>query len=832
MKEKVKKVEVRIIAVILAIVFSVFGFTGLMPAIANDQGAEQSTVETKPAEDESAVNEKAEKVEKSEEKETAGENEKAEEKAEEKDSSGEKSEEKPGKKEKAKEKKNAKALRKAPEKVSEIYLNGSKGDDSKDGTSPENAVKTFGKARELAKDNQDIKTIWVTGTVNVSGDVTLEGTNASIKRDSGYGGNLLRVSRGNDETRFHDITIDGNKDNLSASVKYVYSLIDINGGKALIENGTVLENNKVFSSSGQTSSGGAVTVDSGSDVTMSGGVIKNNSANWGGGVYVNTADFHMSGGEIRDNHAYVNYREDEGHGSGGGILVWNGASSGSVVDISGDALIENNKADQRGGGISLSALYASNSLITLNMNGGTINGNSAGCAGGGIFVQAGMDKDKKSIANISGGRITNNRMDGSGYGNKAFGGGGIYVNGVKYGDWAYGELQLTNAIITDNYAKQTGGGYAACPISHTNIDINEGLALYGNDNGLKNLSKGADAFILRMMGGGYGLHGGNPQYSFSRRMLGGVPNNWINGNKGYLPYNQYKGELTEEEETLDLYTESVGNELTKKLGKVIISGNYSATKGGGIGSNGEVHIGTDNEKTSVSVEKKWVEGKYAEVPESVQVELLANIGDGEEYVIQTVYLNRDSKWKTTFEDLPVKAGGYDLTYSVREKPVDGYTAEVTGSEKDGFVITNTPVEKTEVSVKKVWDDKNNAEGIRPEEIIVKLLADGKDTGKTITLNKANGWKGTFTNLLKKENDRDIVYTVREDEVKGYTSEISGDAEKGFVITNRHEVVPPKKDETPKTGDNENPGIYLVTLGGSAALVYYAYLARKRDKAQG
>lgn len=57
----------------------------------------------------------------------------------------------------------------APSIITEIYLDGVNGDDTKDGSNTANAVKTFEKAKEIATANQSISTIWVTGTVPVSG---------------------------------------------------------------------------------------------------------------------------------------------------------------------------------------------------------------------------------------------------------------------------------------------------------------------------------------------------------------------------------------------------------------------------------------------------------------------------------------------------------------------------------------------------------------------------------------------------------------------------------------------------------------------------------------
>lgn len=127
-----------------------------------------------------------------------------------------------------------------------------------------------------------------------------------------------------------------------------------------------------------------------------------------------------------------------------------------------------------------------------------------------------------------------------------------------------------------------------------------------------------------------------------------------------------------------------------------------------------------------------------------------------------------------------------------------YTVTVT----PGMVITftNTPESKvpgqTSVSVTKSWEDNNNQDGIRPDAITVKLLANGADTGKTLTLSADNNWMGSFTGLEKYAEGIEIQYTVAEVAVEGYDTVITGSAETGFIITNRHTPGPGQPDPTP------------------------------------
>ena len=124
------------------------------------------------------------------------------------------------------------------------------------------------------------------------------------------------------------------------------------------------------------------------------------------------------------------------------------------------------------------------------------------------------------------------------------------------------------------------------------------------------------------------------------------------------------------------------------------------------------------------------------------------------------------------------------TVTVVDKGKGALEATVSYYDEKAFENTYTPA-KTEVPVKKVWKDENNQDGKRPTSVTVKLLADGQDTGKTLELNAANGWAGSFKDLDADKGGTPIQYTVVEVTVAGYTSEITGDAASGFTITNSY-----------------------------------------------
>ena len=187
------------------------------------------------------------------------------------------------------------------------------------------------------------------------------------------------------------------------------------------------------------------------------------------------------------------------------------------------------------------------------------------------------------------------------------------------------------------------------------------------------------------------------------------------------------------------------------------------------------------ETTSVSGQKVWddANNQDGKRPNSIKVRLLAN---GTE--VATKDVTAADNWTYNFTDLPKYADGKEIVYTVTEDTVADYTTAI-----DGTTITNsyTPG-KTSITVTKAWVDNDNQDGIRPDGIKVQLYAGEDAQGEEVTLDGTNNWTYTWTGLDAKKDGQDIVYTVKETgEVTGYTSEISGDAQTGFVITNTHKT---------------------------------------------
>ena len=251
-----------------------------------------------------------------------------------------------------------------------------------------------------------------------------------------------------------------------------------------------------------------------------------------------------------------------------------------------------------------------------------------------------------------------------------------------------------------------------------------------------------------------------------------------------------------------------GKEITYTVKETKVEGYESKIEGNA--KDGFVITNKNLAKTEVPVEKKWI-GKAVN---EIEVKLLAN---GKE--VQTAKLNEANSWKHTFKDLPVyDDNGKEIEYTVKEVAIEGYESKIEGNAKDGFVITNRNVEKTQVPVEKKWIGKVL------KEIEVQLLANGKEI-QNVKLNEGNSWKHTFKDLPKyDENGKEITYTVNEVAVEGYDTKIEGNAKDGFVITNKEKPIKPR---VPKTSIGTQLFGYMAMAGVSLGLLQIS--RKKRNK---
>jgi len=200
--------------------------------------------------------------------------------------------------------------------------------------------------------------------------------------------------------------------------------------------------------------------------------------------------------------------------------------------------------------------------------------------------------------------------------------------------------------------------------------------------------------------------------------------------------------------------------------------------------------------TSVTVNKIWDDDgdRDGVRPESVQLQLYANgTASGEAVTVS----GSGDQWSYTWSNLPAKANGQDITYTVQESGDPGeYAVSISG-----FTITNTYTPgETSRTVTKIWNDNNNQDGKRPAGVTVQLKADGEAYGEAVTLNSSNEWAHTWNNLpVYRDGGQAISYSVVETSDAGEYA-VSVD---GFTITNSYTPGETNRTVTKIWNDNNN-----------------------------
>lgn len=249
--------------------------------------------------------------------------------------------------------------------------------------------------------------------------------------------------------------------------------------------------------------------------------------------------------------------------------------------------------------------------------------------------------------------------------------------------------------------------------------------------------------------------------------------------------------------------------------------------------------------TTVSGTKTWKDNndQDGKRPDSIKVNLLAN---GK--VVQSKTVKSSDNWKYSFTNLPEFENGKKISYTITEDQVKDYSTTV-----NGYNLTNsyTPA-KTSVSVTKAWNDNDNQDGSRPNEVKVQLYANGEKSGNEVTLNAANKWTHTWTELAEKSNKKTVQYSVKEvGTVKGYTSSVDG-KNGNFTVTNTHTPSTPNvpTNKTPNKSSRHNNPIkkivqkivqrilpqtgsssetYLIAIGGVLLILLLSVILLKRKK---
>ena len=129
---------------------------------------------------------------------------------------------------------------------------------------------------------------------------------------------------------------------------------------------------------------------------------------------------------------------------------------------------------------------------------------------------------------------------------------------------------------------------------------------------------------------------------------------------------------------------------------------------------------------------------------------------------------------------------YEVEVSVTKDAQTNRLNATISKTPEELKFTNTFVQKMiDIPVTKVWNDNNNNDGKRPNNVEVELLENGSSTGKKLILSSENNWKGSFQNLVAEKDGKAINYSVVEVATNGYQASVTGDVNTGYTITNSY-----------------------------------------------
>ncbi|WP_176329808.1 Calx-beta domain-containing protein [Thioflexithrix psekupsensis] len=156
-------------------------------------------------------------------------------------------------------------------------------------------------------------TVNLTGTITISGDTTINGNNKIISGNNTF--RLFRITSGN--VTFSDVTLEGGSISGTASHGCSSSPINPNGG-AICKTGT-------------------------GTLIINRSMIRNNTANRGGGIYIDNGTLNINNSVFMENSA----------GSGGGIYRYGGGTPKPTVNVVGSTITGNSASGTTyyGGGL-------------------------------------------------------------------------------------------------------------------------------------------------------------------------------------------------------------------------------------------------------------------------------------------------------------------------------------------------------------------------------------------------------------------------------------------------------------------------------------------------
>ncbi|WP_292750275.1 Cna B-type domain-containing protein, partial [Methanobrevibacter sp.] len=519
--------------------------------------------------------------------------------------------------------------------------------------------------------------------------------------------------------------------------------------------------------------GGAIFTD-GNFTSLDNVTSTNNTAGfYGGSSYLSGVNATVNNSKFIDNHALAGGAIDiEGDNATftNNDILYNDANSGGGVYISGhgsefsDNQMSYNEANFGG------AIYIDGSSSEFTDN--NITFNKATSYGGAVYIY-GYDDE---VTNFTSNNISSNRATRSG--------GAIYSEDES--------LNFNQIYAFNNTALK--GGFANI-ISSNDLDVENSTFI--SNHALGNISDGYG------IGGAFIVSG-----TANATIQGNFYNNTAEFGNGSAIY--------VEDSTLKVYDTRLYDNLAHSWALPI------SPKKGTVYRLGEEiiveiwHIGGDNiangihskdAQSNVTINNITYEfynhgnrtTKTTDAIDQTPVIGWENSGDGNLVYLDDLEDNQEIFYTITKIGVGEEPDPSDITdirgsirlnltgYSVGRYRIDANYLRTTYYTEISNVTWIIIYDVSEINVTKVWDDYDDYDGIRPDNVTIQLY---NDTGlvSEVVLNDTNNWTYVFDNLnITDENDSVINYTIRELPIDGYLTVINGtNGTTAFVtVTNIH-----------------------------------------------
>lgn len=540
---------------------------------------------------------------------------------------------------------------------------------------------------------------------------------------------------------------------LGDSKEKIRNLIEVEAGASVTFAGSLVlsgryNSNSIIAAKGQVTLTGNAAVSNGRIANGYTGIIDISGAN---------AGFTMNGGTVEKNSV---------NGQACGTIR---VSEGASVQIQGGAIQNNKIARENNFNSSAGILLLGSSKGS--MSGGTISGNSS-YRGSAIMLYSSSGEGHAAFT-LSGGTVSGNHWAKEEIG--LSGAGAVYIEGDA-------SFQMNGGSITGN-SGEVGGGVAVADSGIYSSPYNTEFVMTGGEiSGNSAVSAGGGIYSYS---DGVSLMGGSITGNSAGKMGGGI---YSEGNTTaystlYMENACITGNSAEQGGGLWLCPTGDAKVHVKNGG--IIHGNTAGSVGDDVvsaPSSGENYSLTLADRVPGGGRVLWYTDGSVYMGSGGSP--YPSVGSEPRYNENSQTNEVHGLTKGAALKAIIEGAALELAVSHTSLTISGNSAKYGGGvAANGGVIIGEDSDSMDIPVEKRWEHGENPEESRPDAIAVSLYNEGGVLLETMTLTAENNWKGVFAGLPVG------TYTIEEAEVPGYTTEITGNSENGFVIKNTFQPLP-------------------------------------------